>query len=77
MENRLAGLQGREGLLEDAYLYEKRIDSATYERLRDKLREEIALCRIELEDVRLEEIDVEGLLGFAEHVLGNAARPPV
>ncbi|MDP6373109.1 MAG: recombinase family protein [Vicinamibacterales bacterium] len=74
MENRLAGLQGREGLLEDAYLYEKRIDLATYERQRDKLREKIALCRIELEDVRLEEIDVEGLLGFAEHVLGNAAR---
>ena len=27
-----------------------------------------------LEDARLEEIDVEGLLGFAEHVLANAAR---
>jgi hypothetical protein len=34
----------------------------------------ILFVRIELEEARLEEIDVEGLLGFAEHVLGNAAR---
>jgi hypothetical protein len=59
---------------EDAFVYEKRIDVATYERQRDKMREDIALVRIELEDARLEEVDVEGLLGFAEHVLSNAAR---
>ena len=29
---------------------------------------------IELEDARLDQIDVEGLLGFAEYVLTNAAR---
>jgi hypothetical protein len=55
-------------------LYRKEIDRATYERQRDKLREDIALVRIELEDAKLEEIDIEGLLGFAEHVLTNAAR---
>ena len=47
-------------MLDDAYVYEKRVDSATYERQRDKLREDIALVRIELEDAQLEEIDVEG-----------------
>ena len=73
LERRLATLQRRETLLDDAWVYEKRIDSGTYERQRDKLREDIALCRIELEDARVEEIDVEGLLGFAEHVLGAAA----
>ena len=30
--------------------------------------------RIELEDAKLDEIDLEGVLGFAEHVLTNAAR---
>ena len=54
-------------------MYEKRIDATSYERQRDKLREEIALVRIEVEDARIEEIDVEGLLGYAEHVLMNAA----
>ena len=74
MESRLAELRRRESLLEDAFLYEKRIDSVSYERQRDKIREDIALARIELEDARIDEIDAEGLLGFAEHVLGNAAR---
>lgn len=32
------------------------------------------LVRIELEDAKLDEIDLEGVLGFAEHVLTNAAR---
>ena len=74
LESRLADLRRRESILEDAFLYEKRIDTASYERQRDKIREDIALGRIELEDARVAEIDVEGLLGFAEHVLGNAAR---
>lgn len=34
---------------------------------------DIALVRMELEQAKLEEIDVEGLLDFAEHVLNNAA----
>jgi hypothetical protein len=38
------------------------------------VREEIALAQLELEDARIEEIDVEGVLGFAEHLLTNAAR---
>jgi hypothetical protein len=60
--------------LEDAFLYAKKIDATTYERQRDMLREQIALASIDLEDARQEEIDVEGLLGFAEYVVTNAAR---
>ena len=37
----------------------KQNDGQTYERRRDQTREEIALVRIELEDARIEEIDVE------------------
>jgi hypothetical protein len=46
-------------------LYEKQIDSLTYERRRDKVGEEITLARIELEDSRLDEVDLEGITGFA------------
>jgi site-specific DNA recombinase len=74
LEAKLADLRGREELLEEAFLYERKIDAATYERQRDTIREQVALATIELEDARHEEADVEGLLGFAEHVLTNAAR---
>ena len=34
----------------------------------------MALAELELHEVRLEELDVEGVLAFAEHLLTNAAR---
>ena len=71
---KLTDLRRRETLLEDAFLYAKKIDATTYERQRDMLREQIALASIDLEDARQEEIDVESLLGFAEYVVTNAAR---
>ena len=45
---------------DEAFLYKREIDRPTYERQRDKLREDIALVRIELEDAKLDEIDLEG-----------------
>ena len=74
LEEKLTDLRRREEQLEDAFLYTKKIDAITYERQRDTMREQIALATIELEDARLDQIDVEGLLGFAEYVLTNAAR---
>ena len=76
LESHLTELRRKELALEDAYIYDQRrtIDGTTYERQRDKLREEIAIAEIEQQDARLDEIDVDGILGFAEHVLGNAAR---
>jgi DNA invertase Pin-like site-specific DNA recombinase len=62
VEARLADLRRREMLLEEAYLYGKKIDAVTYERQRDTLREQIALAEIDLGDARHEELDVEGLL---------------
>ncbi len=50
------------------------IDRPAYERQRDRLREDIALAELEANDARLEELDVEGILGFAETVISNAAR---
>ena len=60
LERRILTLGNRETLLEEAFVFERRVDAATYERQRDKLREELALARIELEDARLEEIAWRG-----------------
>jgi len=46
----VADLQRRERVLEEAFIFERRIDGATYESHRDQLREEIARARIGLED---------------------------
>jgi site-specific DNA recombinase len=73
-EEELQESRRRLDVLEEAFIYRSRIDQATYERQRDKLREEITLAEMALSDARLAELDVEGVLGFAEHVLTNAGR---
>lgn len=49
-------------------------DHQTYERQRDQLRAQLALAEMELSEAVLSQLDVEGVLAFAEHVLTNAAR---
>lgn len=68
--------QKRERLdrVEDAFLHERPIDRQTYERQRDQLREQLALAEMELSEATENQLDVEGLLAFAEHLLTNAAR---
>ena len=74
VERRVTDLGERLDQVEEAFLYEHTVDQATYERQRDKLREDEALAQIELREAELEELDVEGVLAFAEHLLTNAAR---
>ena len=74
LTRRIEELQRRENRLDEVFLYERGIDRETYERQRDRLREEIALARIEEEDARIEEIDVEALVDYSEQVLLSAAR---
>lgn len=45
-----------------------------YERQRDRLQEELAIAELELQEARVERIDVEGILGFAEFLLTNLSR---
>jgi hypothetical protein len=73
LENRLRALRQQETLLERAFLFENKIDDVTYERQRDRIRQDVTLSELELEDAKLDQLDVEGLLGFAEHVLVNAS----
>ena len=44
------------------------IDIDTYDRHAEKLREELTLARMDRHSGQLEELDVEGILAFAERV---------
>jgi hypothetical protein len=45
----------------------------TYDRHRDKLREELTLAQMDRHSCELEEMDVDGILAFAERVLPSAS----
>jgi len=59
--------------LDAAFLFERSIDIETYDRHAEKLREELTLARIDGHSGQLDELDVEGILAFAERVLPRAA----
>ena len=53
------------------------IDAQSYERQRDRLREELTLAKIDHHAEAVEELDVEGILAFAERILPARVRPLV
>jgi site-specific DNA recombinase len=59
--------------LDEAFLFERSIDIDVYDRHAEKLREELTLLRIDRHATEIEELDVEGILAFAERVLPRAA----
>jgi hypothetical protein len=59
--------------LDEAFLFERSIDIDTYDRHAEKRREELTLARIDRRSGQLDELDVEGILAFAERVLPSAA----
>jgi site-specific DNA recombinase len=71
---RLDELRLRLDRLEEAFIFAKTIDHSVYERQRDRIQEQLALAELELQDARIETLDVEGILGFAERLIGNVGR---
>jgi hypothetical protein len=71
---RVAELQERSTRLEEAFIYEKAIDFSVYERQKDRIQEQLTIAELELQDARIDSLDVEGLLAFAEHLITNAGR---
>src|SRR5436189_4643118 len=63
----------RRPTIDDAFIYKESIDLGTYERQRDRLREELTLVEIDRHGSKVEEFDVEGILNFAERVLPRAS----
>ena len=74
LRRRVDDLTQRRSRLEEAYVFDRKISDDTYHRQKEKLDEDIALAEIAAHEARIDEIDIEGLLGFAEHLLTNAGR---
>lgn len=56
-----------------ALVVQKTIDAEGHREMVGRVREDLAVARIERNEAQIEETDVEGLLAFAEHVISNAA----
>ncbi len=74
IEQRIKEIEGKRQKLLDAHVYQKTLDAELYRREDDRLSQEIALARMELHEAQIEQIDIEGVLGFAETVILDARR---
>ena len=72
-QRRVSAIQQKLDKLDEAFLYAEAIDVTTYGRQRDKLREELTLAKIDHHAEAVDELDVEGILAFAERILPRAA----
>ena len=73
VQRRAKAVQQKLDRLDEAFLYAQMIDLTSYERQRDKLREELTLAQIDHHAESIEELDVQGILAFAERVLPRAS----
>lgn len=74
LSRRVSDLKARTDRLVETFVFDKAIDKATYDEHLEKLRVESAVAEVALHDAKLEHLDVEIVVAFAEHVLGNAGR---
>src|SRR6185503_6586026 len=72
-ERRVKAIQQKLDRLDEAFLYSKSIDLTSYSRQRDKLREELTLAQIHRHTEAVDELDVQGILAFAERILPRAS----
>jgi hypothetical protein len=70
---RVHGIQLKLDRLDEAFLYSESIDVTSYGRQRDKLREELTLAQIDHHSEAIDELDVQGILAFAERILPRAS----
>jgi hypothetical protein len=68
-QRRVSAIQQKLDKLDEAFLYSESIDVTTYGRQRDKLREELTFAKIDHHTEAVDELDVEGILAFAERIL--------
>lgn len=71
----ISAIQRKMHKLDEALLYSEAIDVTTDGRQRDKLREELTLAQIDHHAEATDELDVQGILAFAERILPRASDP--
>ena len=74
LEKHLAGISERKEQLIKAFIYQKAIDKDIFQEQLDKLKEEMTIAEIELNEIGPEHIDLEAVLNFTQYVLLNADR---
>ena len=74
LEARLEELKRRKQQLVDAFVHRQALDQATFEEQMDALKEETVLTEMKVNEAKIEELDVEGVLNYAEHLILNAER---
>ncbi len=72
-ERQATEIQKRLDRLDEAFLFERSIDIDVYDRHAEKLRQELTLLRMDRHASEIDELDVEGILAFAERILPRAA----
>jgi hypothetical protein len=72
-EKRVKVIQQKLDRLDEAFLFAQSIDATSYERQRDRLRDELTLAQINHHAEATDELDVQGILTFAERVLPRAS----
>ena len=72
-DRRVKAIRQKLDRLDEAFLYSESIDLDSYSRQRDRLREELTLSKIDHHTEAVDELDVEGILAFAERILPRAA----
>ena len=72
-ERRVKTIQQKLDRLDEAFLFAQSIDASSYERQRDRLREELTFAKIDHHTDAVNELDVEGILAFAERILPRAS----
>jgi site-specific DNA recombinase len=73
LEARATHLRGQLRRLDDAFLFEKVIDQATYIERRDEMRAQLGETELALASAVTETIDAEGVLAGAEYAVEHAA----
>jgi site-specific DNA recombinase len=74
LQGRIGKLKQRKARLTEAYLYEETIDHDTYRQQLDRLGRELTEAQVALDEMEVEDLDVPGLLDFADEVLADAAQ---
>lgn len=74
LRNRIDILRTKKEKLVDAFVYRQAIDKETYDEQLDTLNQSIGTAQLEMEAAILQEMEVEGLLRYAEFLASNVVR---
>ena len=74
IEKRLEDLRERKERVVEAYLYEGALDKETYQDHMARVEEELTLAKLDRYEAEVDELDIEGTLAFAEHLVTHSSR---